>query len=48
MKFRYLIYSNERIVSNTIDEIKKICSDLGFKIGTEKHGDCVLKLFSDE
>ena len=27
-----------------IDKAKSICTELGFKAGTEKHGECVLKL----
>ena len=30
--------------STKLDEAKSKCSDLGFTAGTEKHGDCVLKL----
>ncbi len=30
---------------NALEAIKKKCSALGFKKGTEKHGDCVMKLF---
>ena len=29
---------------NKLDKAKKECADLGFKTGTEKHGDCVLRI----
>jgi hypothetical protein len=35
---------DERAVSNSLEEAKSKCSNLGFKAGTEKHGDCVLRL----
>ena len=36
--------SSEGISSSKLDKAAVTCSQLGFKAGTEKHGDCVLKL----
>ena len=36
--------SSEGISSLKLDKAAVTCSELGFKAGTEKHGDCVLKL----
>jgi hypothetical protein len=30
--------------SETFDDLKKKCSDIGFDPGTEKFGDCVMRL----
>ena len=30
--------------ADSLDEYKTTCKDIGFKVGTEKFGDCVLKL----
>ena len=32
---------------NKLEKAKSECADLGFIIGTEKHGDCVLKLLDN-
>lgn len=34
-----------RTSSSNIDKAKSTCTDLGFNAGSEKHGECVLKLF---
>ena len=33
--------------SSKMDKAKSTCTDLGFSDGTEKHGECVLKLFGE-
>lgn len=33
--------------SSNLDKLKSTCTELGFKSGTEKHGDCVLKLMDN-
>ena len=33
--------------SNKLEEAKSSCTELGFTAGTEKHGDCVMKLFDE-
>ena len=34
-------------VSTKIDKAKSTCTDLGFTAGTEKHGECVLKVMGN-
>ena len=33
--------------SNKLEKAKSNCTELGFTAGTEKHGDCVMKLFDE-
>ena len=33
--------------SSKLDKAKSICTELGFTLGTEKHGDCVLKMMDN-
>jgi hypothetical protein len=33
--------------SSKIDKAKATCTDLGFTAGTEKHGECVLKVMDN-
>ena len=33
--------------SSKLDKAKSTCKELGFELGTEKHGDCVLKLMEN-
>lgn len=41
--------TNKSSISNSskIDKAKSTCTELGFTAGTEKHGDCVLKVMND-
>ena len=34
-------------ISSKLDKVKSTCTELGFTLGTEKHGECVLKLMDD-
>ncbi|MGC6391915.1 MAG: hypothetical protein ACON5C_08870 [Alphaproteobacteria bacterium] len=36
----------QRIISK-LDKAKSICTELGFTVGTEKHGECVLKIMDN-
>ena len=33
--------------ASKLDKAKSICTELGFKLGTEKHGECVLKMMDN-
>ena len=33
--------------SSKLDKAKSTCTELGFTLGTEKHGDCVLKMMDN-
>lgn len=39
-----LIFFQSNGYSDELSELKNECSEIGFKLGTEKHGSCVLKL----
>ena len=41
---KYSTSSSVELPSSNLDKLKSTCTELGFKFGTEKHGDCVLKL----
>ena len=38
---------NLSVISSKLDKAKSICTELGFTLGTEKHGECVLKLMDN-
>jgi hypothetical protein len=43
-----LIEDDTQDLQSNIEEAKSICNDIGFKAGTEKFGECVLKLYSKD
>lgn len=44
---KYNTSSSTEMSSSNLDKLKSTCTELGFKSGTEKHGDCVLKLMDN-
>jgi len=41
-----LIFFQSNLYADELSELKQECSEIGFKLGTEKHGSCVLKLLT--
>lgn len=44
VKTNKIVSTSSATTLSKLDEIKLTCKELGFTIGTEKHGECVLKL----
>ena len=39
--------SSSSSTNSKLNKVKSLCKELGFKSGTEKHGDCVMKLIDN-
>ena len=39
--------SSSSSTNSKLNKVKSLCTELGFKSGTEKHGDCVMKLIDN-
>jgi hypothetical protein len=39
--------SSSSSTNSKLNKVKSLCTELGFKSGTEKHGDCVMKLLDN-
>lgn len=39
--------STNSSTSSSLNKVRSLCTELGFKSGTEKHGDCVMKLIDN-
>ena len=37
----------EKLIVSKLDKAKSICTELGFTVGKEKHGKCVLEIMDN-